>query len=426
MSESLQRVGSTVNLIKPHGRGLPPVTGWPHRPLLFRVASDAPMLCEGGVNLPLNSTKATPFESTLFVGEMLLRIRGVPNGAEDPWSGVYQGKKRTMAVIVQGQFKKRISYNDAKSGFECSKPLSVSILAKTAIAMCKVVQPGLESDVSGPKPYVRNFLAASADALTVSPPGTTPPPIMGGEPPENGPWADKKARRHALRNEETRKSYYFEPGNVYTFGFNSDKLHLLEFKAKLSWPAPDLHFGLYLNGQPFPFQAMTSDGKVLWKFELWHESLLKYAGPEVMEGMGRMGMFASRRKSRMSLPQTESLYSRRPSRPKVMPAVSDDDEDGSDCDRLEAAQNRLDRLIHEQALLRHHMDLMLQTAPRPPPPLTTAHMQLQTLIAHAVERTEKTMKQASSAPFDPAETRKYITLILQNSTPPERPVRHIP
>eukprot|EP00659_Diplonema_papillatum_P015791 gene15791-24124_t len=403
--------------IKHHGRGLPPVASWQHRPLLLRVSSDVPMLCEGGVNLPLNYTKPTVFESNLFVGEVLFRIRGTPNSAQDPWaeSMPYHGKKRAMVVVVQGKFKKRLCFNEIKSGFECQRPISVNLLAKTAVAACKVVQSGIESDITAQKPYMRNHLITSADVVTITPQDGVPPNIMGGEPPEQGPWADKKARRNLMKNEDYRRNTYFEVGNTYTFGFHSDKLFFLEFRAKLPWPAGYISFDGYLNGQPFPFFARKDDGQYLWKFELWHEVLLSKAPPDTMETvrLGGLMLPQGRRKSRVSLPfpmEGSLLGKGKGSSFNVLlrGLMPPDEDSDSDDEEVKPCKQRLQAARAEQRLLKLQMNAMLHAVYAPPVALTPAQAEMRESVLRAVEKAEQEMRASHSIPFDPDETTRYI------------------
>ena len=413
---------------RPHQRGLPPLSSWGHRPLLFRVDPKVPVTCEGGVNLPLNHGRPTPFESALFVGEVLFRIRNVPNSATDPWAPGHQypGKKRAMAFVVQGKFKRRLSYADVRSGFECGRPLTVQWYAKPALSAClsacKFVQPGLESDIHGPKPYVQNVLAASCDTFTETPAGRTPPPIMGGEPPEVGPWEDKKARRLALKNESSRKENYFEPGNTYTFGFHSDKMLFLDFKAKLPL-GREMNLESYLNGQPFPFLARTTKGDILWKFELWHESLLAKAGEGIMErqglGVGGLSSMITRRRSvRQSnlgesgtLRRLGSLKSIR--REESEEGLSDDDNDADVSDDVKTVRRRLREAEREQFIMRAQMDTLLRSGVEPLSQTSQAHADFAAAVTKMCDTVAGEMGEFKYKAFDTGTTHRYLQLMAK-------------
>ena len=406
---------------KPHGRGLPPLASWRHHPLLFRVNPDVPKACEGGYNIPLNPSLPTAFETPLFVGEVLFRIRNVRDGQEDAWAdeAKYAGKKRLMVLVVQGKFKKRLSFGDVKSGFECQRPLQVGWLAKPALSACltacKYVQPGLEANVvNSPQPYVRNYLASSCDTFTITPPGDTVPPITGGEPPENGPWPDKKARRNALKLESSRKEKYYEPANTYTFGFHSDKMMFLDFKAKLPL-GRDLDMSQYLNGQPFPFLSKTLDGEFLWKFELWHEALLSKTPKEMWDTtLGHRGLELSMKERNMGarkslaeqglgLPKRASSYRLRKDTFGA-DALSEESESDEDVKEL---RYRLQDLHNEQNHLCQQMDSMVRNGDKAFS-TTPAHKEFSASVAAAITSATLTLKSSNSKPFDEAESYHFL------------------
>eukprot|EP01061_Rhynchopus_euleeides_P022663 TRINITY_DN37035_c0_g1_i1.p1 TRINITY_DN37035_c0_g1~~TRINITY_DN37035_c0_g1_i1.p1 ORF type:complete len:433 (+),score=97.27 TRINITY_DN37035_c0_g1_i1:42-1301(+) len=404
---------------RPHHRGLPPLSAWGHRPLLFRVAPEVPVICEGGVNLPLNFSRPTAFESELFVGEALFRVRNVQGAANDPWATgkQYHGKKRLMAFVVQGKFKQRLTFADVKNGFECHRPLQVNWFAKPALqaclTACKYVQPGLESNITGPHPYVRNFLAASADTFTVTTPGEKPPEIMGGEPPEIGYWPDKKARRTALKSEACRREHIFDPANTYTFGFHSDKMMFLDFKAKLPL-GRDLDMSHYLSGQPFPFLAKTGDGRALWKFELWHETLLSKAG-DVMDtnrlGMGVLSRKISRHASMTE--QSTAILKRSSSYRTRKDAESEESESDEDVQEL---RYRLKDLQREQLILRMRMNSMLRAGGGETTIKTAAHKEFSDAVMRAVDDATEKMRDGRSKPFESTETTRFLQLLHECST----------
>eukprot|EP01060_Flectonema_neradi_P013326 TRINITY_DN2008_c1_g1_i1.p1 TRINITY_DN2008_c1_g1~~TRINITY_DN2008_c1_g1_i1.p1 ORF type:complete len:462 (+),score=74.42 TRINITY_DN2008_c1_g1_i1:74-1387(+) len=393
-------------VFKVHGRGVPPAASWPHKNLLFRVASDVAMKCEGGMHIPLNPARPMPFETKLFEGEVVFRIKGAKNSAKDPWEpgGIYATKKRQMVFVVQGTFKKRLNFNDVKSMFECKRPLDIGFFARaatrTALTLIRAIQPGLEADILCDKPYVRNWLCTACDALSCTDKGKAPHRILGGEPPEEL-FPDRKQRRQTLKLESERKQRFFETNKIYTFGFHSDKLCFLDFTAKV--PLHSLQLDVYLNGQPFPFEARTTDGQVLWKFELWHEHLLAKVPPEQIDrGLVLESIFTGdRRRSRAVVPGSAE-------EPVLEPRDLNFEVDDNDY------LARLANLTAEQRLLRNQMNMMLRSPPKHCL-ITEAHRELVRLVDEAtVAAANSTLQQGVLSPFDGHQTAQLLRLIIRH------------
>ena len=392
-------------VFKVHGRGVPPAATWPQKCMLFRVASDVAMKCEGGMYIPLNPARPMPFETKLFEGEVVFRVKGAPHSARDPWAngGPYASKKRQMVFVVQGTFKKRLNYNDVKSMFECKRPLDIGFFAraatKAALATIKVIQPGLEADIGCEKPFVRNYLCTACDALSCTEKGRSPHPILGGEPPEEL-FTDRKQRRTTLKNENERKQRFFETNKIYTFGFHSDKLCFLDFTAKI--PLNTLQLDMYLNGQPFPFEARTTDGQILWKFELWHEHLLAKVPPDQIDRSVVFDcIFTDRRRSR-AVPGKDS------------PVVVEDEavlkpkdlNFDSDCDQM----IRLLQISSEQRFLRSQMNAMLRSPPKNCLK-TDAHKKLLRIVDEAAVKAAESQN-GELSPFDGKQTAQILKSII--------------
>ena len=107
----------------------PPVEKWKHRPVYF---------CEntavaGGKQIsPPESDDITRcpigvpfgFESELFIGKMLLRLRDVnDDSTQGETENYFLGRNRKFQVVVQGKFKKKIKVSDVLTGHEFCKPL---------------------------------------------------------------------------------------------------------------------------------------------------------------------------------------------------------------------------------------------------------------------------------------------------------------
>ena len=76
-------------------RGMPPPATWPSRPVLVRAAPHAKMTLDPDLPLPCgcavpinDSNQPVPFETALFKGKMLARIRGVHVRGPNPGAAV--------------------------------------------------------------------------------------------------------------------------------------------------------------------------------------------------------------------------------------------------------------------------------------------------------------------------------------------------
>lgn len=279
----------------PTGMGwlLPEADQWPHSPVLLRFSPRVRLLsCSHNPScLPINPEKPIRFETALFRGELVVRIKDavMKPGCDNPWepghpSG-YAQKKRMFVMMVKGQFKEDIGFDEVISGFQCYRPLDIGTLANMALRGVKMVQ-NINEDIRSKEPWICNFLAAAADAAHKVSARSAKHDIMGGQPDEClGIWKTTKERRQRLKLKEERQKYTFEKGITYTFGFHSDKFFFTEMRAKLSsYPAIWLYMPDYLNGQGFPFMARAGGmgaapggtrEPYLWFVELWHTGLLE-------------------------------------------------------------------------------------------------------------------------------------------------------
>eukprot|EP00659_Diplonema_papillatum_P013115 gene13115-20245_t len=150
---------------------LPPPDEWTQRPLLLRW-SPRPMGSSNpktGELLKINSERTIPFETELFKGEFHLSIRYTNNSEFDPWGpGKFcEGRQRKIVVYVQGQFKKKLSFDDVFFGFVWPKPLKPPKGAGIAMSVCESFSPGTISDIHAEEPYLLNMIAGGADNVHV-------------------------------------------------------------------------------------------------------------------------------------------------------------------------------------------------------------------------------------------------------------------
>jgi Protein of unknown function (DUF1769) len=83
-------------------------------------------MCSHCIALPINNGNeddgqilVTDFESDLFEGSLLVRIRGAEGTSREPYDdtkGYFSDVNRKYQVVVQGRFKKSILWTECFSG----------------------------------------------------------------------------------------------------------------------------------------------------------------------------------------------------------------------------------------------------------------------------------------------------------------------
>eukprot|EP01059_Diplonema_ambulator_P034341 TRINITY_DN7630_c0_g1_i3.p1 TRINITY_DN7630_c0_g1~~TRINITY_DN7630_c0_g1_i3.p1 ORF type:complete len:1034 (+),score=242.93 TRINITY_DN7630_c0_g1_i3:32-3103(+) len=280
---------------------VPPLEEWSQRPLILRWSTrnkdgDSP---KPGAVLKINSERTIPFETDLFKGVFHLSIRYVDNCEYDPWGpgGHNEGRKRKVVAYVQGEFKKRLAFDDVMFGFIWDKPLSPPRGIGVAMKVCEAFSPGTVSDVVCDKPYMLNIIAGGADSIHIWKPGDpagekldpTLPHFLferpGGDLPKFSGMKERAKWMHKKRHDGTTNASncYYEPGWTYSFEFYTHLLfmNLFEVHFPLGVTYWKIHLDDYFNGQCYPICGVTKDGQKLWDFEVWHEKTTKHAGPDI-------------------------------------------------------------------------------------------------------------------------------------------------
>eukprot|EP01064_Diplonema_japonicum_P034323 TRINITY_DN7076_c0_g7_i1.p1 TRINITY_DN7076_c0_g7~~TRINITY_DN7076_c0_g7_i1.p1 ORF type:complete len:371 (+),score=53.90 TRINITY_DN7076_c0_g7_i1:34-1146(+) len=246
-------------------------TTWRHFPVQCKLGSrcKCPCACLSTL-IPVNNTTSTPFSTDLFEGEVSCCIKGIP-GNDDPWKGRYKDDKRAMSITVRGRFKEKICCSDVVCGMEWEKELSNlpwSFVLSGAEKVISLLSQGTKACLAGENPHFLNNLMVGVDTFSVE---QGSPPIATHLVVESSPYGETPSQRmnHAAANAD---SMYFSPDVTYTFDFWADKLDFRSFSAIVPG-LPPIALHKYFNGQPYPFIAKTTDGRVLWHIEVWHEML---------------------------------------------------------------------------------------------------------------------------------------------------------
>ncbi len=136
---------------------LPPLSKWEQWPVLFRISPTGTSNisrqdCTDPFSpIRINGNGVTvPFETPLFRGHVIIRMAGLPN-AED----YFHGRKRLTDFVVQGQFRRPVSFNRLMTGQKfVNKLKSVHRgLAKVMAGFIKRIQPSVEIDLLSENPF---------------------------------------------------------------------------------------------------------------------------------------------------------------------------------------------------------------------------------------------------------------------------------
>lgn len=264
---------------------LPELQNWPHRPVFLQAGTDTSVVGYSASE-PLPVGVPFQFESSLFKGTILIRIRNVTSDDPGRNEAYFSGKKRLKQVVVQGQFKENIKVSDVFFGNvydRTLKPAPPPSLSRMINAFMSRLVPGLILDLGSSKPKVLTLYAGCAHSLSVNLPGQEPN-IMDDNLPENtvallngkdNISSDKRKKKLSKPKQASR--YQFDTDHVYTFHNYDNVIDLGTYNI-------DFRFGQYdltktLNGQPMSISAITQDGRSLYSFRVWHERLL----PSVMK-----------------------------------------------------------------------------------------------------------------------------------------------
>jgi Protein of unknown function (DUF1769) len=195
-----------VSIFRPHAypcattyKRLPaPPTKWPQAPVMLRPTPGSGTKIRGirhadssiyqhftgfcaGCILPVNTGSEMPgkslvidFESDLFVGTLLMRIKDVTPiqdaGNYRTDESYFDGKKRKFQAIVRGKFKSDLPMSECVTGQVFERPagkLPARFVVNTFIKFVSTLAPQLEVTLSGNQPRFITPLVATAHTVLV-------------------------------------------------------------------------------------------------------------------------------------------------------------------------------------------------------------------------------------------------------------------
>jgi Protein of unknown function (DUF1769)/Domain found in Dishevelled, Egl-10, and Pleckstrin (DEP) len=267
---------------------IPDPCNWPQRPVLLCVNTPVSesLVAKAYGDGPLPLGKPFHFSSELFEGHCLVRLKNVPN-SDNPFgdSAYFSGRRRLFQTIIQGRFKEPLPVSDVLTGHEFVKPLQNlphPWILSAATNLIGKLAPGAEIRVLGSHPTMLASLAATSQVVRGDEPGNEP--YIGGEEDLQedcsllgGKFSSGRisaaGRKLHLANPNRAKKYTFDTETVYTFDFYQSLLNVVTYSLELG--VANIGMAPILNGQPIQCLCKTTDGRYLWSFQLWHESLLQ-------------------------------------------------------------------------------------------------------------------------------------------------------
>eukprot|EP00594_Rhizosolenia_setigera_P018703 CAMPEP_0178959100 /NCGR_PEP_ID=MMETSP0789-20121207/12063_1 /TAXON_ID=3005 /ORGANISM="Rhizosolenia setigera, Strain CCMP 1694" /LENGTH=370 /DNA_ID=CAMNT_0020641985 /DNA_START=78 /DNA_END=1190 /DNA_ORIENTATION=+ len=309
---------------------LPPTEKWSQYPILACVNNSAcpDLHLSNNSNNPTSSSSSSshfledsdkcipigvpiPFESDLFQGEILIRVKNATQQAVDKEEGghnininknnseYFEGRRRRFQMIVQGKFKEDgIRVSDVLGGHEFSKPfksLPPKFILKSVTSLIQKVSPGVKVDLTSSQPSALATLAGTSQSMNVTAPNCDPPPLITQRDiPEDctilfqrnektSEVAKKYSeiikgnsykRKQIFSNPKKAREFTFDTENTYTFDFYMNYLDLMTYCLDLGILQYDISG--CLNGQPIQSLAKTVDGRYLWSFQVWNAKLVSH------------------------------------------------------------------------------------------------------------------------------------------------------
>lgn len=220
------------------------------------------------------------FETPLFKGQILIRLKNVVESDADPvrHSQYFSGRSnRLMQSVVQGKFKKAAKMSDIYVGSVCGSPFAKKppgLVCKILEKAFRQVQPGAVVDLGSQTPKIMALYSGSAQSIRKSEPEEEDLPDIRAKDIEEdfSPYhGSAQQRQRELAHPRHARQYEFDTHHVYTFhtfnevlDFGLGEVHVPFFGAYDMKP-------LLGAGQPFPLSAVSSAGETMFHFEIRHQ-----------------------------------------------------------------------------------------------------------------------------------------------------------
>jgi len=257
-------------------------TEWDHRPNYF-CAHGKVRTKDYGPGEPLPMGKAIEFESDLFEGRIFCRLRDVDSHPDDKNHATYfKSGKQLYQFIIQGRFKEELAMSDILNGDSYDKPLNVgnNIMTKMYQKVMRTFSPGIIMEMSAEKPRIMTAFGTNpAQLMMVSRPGEEPDITKIGSIQEETTLLlgvedlPAKKRMSYLSKPKNSLKHKVRRDHIYTVEFHDTTTNFATYHQYITGAKVDMV--PMLNGQPLSFGMFTRDGRLVYKFPMWHERALE-------------------------------------------------------------------------------------------------------------------------------------------------------
>jgi hypothetical protein len=269
------------------GATFPPCREWPHRPIYVLARSSTTVL-DVPKDMPLPLGVPVAFETPLFKGKLLIRLRNAATDDVASHEAYFAGRNRVMQTVVQGRFKKDLPMSEVYAGCLFKEPLRQTpppFFMRLLNMILQRVSPGAIIDLHSPCPRVLSLYAGSAQTVSMDAPGEEPD-IAAVDLPENFPGYHKPFRSSSDRKRKLAKPsqaarYEFDVNHVYTLQIYDQSMDYGSYSIRLPIYG-NYHLSPAIGPQPMSLSAVTTGGEIVYDFSVWHESVYRLKYPDAV------------------------------------------------------------------------------------------------------------------------------------------------
>lgn len=273
---------------------LPSHIMWPDRPIFIQPINGTSLVGKKDVEC-VRLGELTPFESPMFKGACLFRLKSVKSAkhqaAQDAYFSGPNTSKMLIQIAVQGRFKEPVHMCDVYSGQEYDTPLPKTppkFIGKILEKVFKAIVPGLILDLYSARPKVVSRIGGGCYTLSIDAPGDEPD-LCADDLPErtmhscNIRHVPKRKRILSRDRNKSNADNCFQTDLVYTFNNSDEFLDIGDYAVCLPF-GKRLDLTKYLDEEhPLGMNVLTEDGRNVYSFKIWHEKLLLKKKKDLMK-----------------------------------------------------------------------------------------------------------------------------------------------
>lgn len=248
-------------------------------------------------NEPHGESLVADFESDLWIGTVLLRLRfteGTTVNKYDDSKGYFAGMNRRYQAVITGSPKRAIPISHCVTGLQLerkAKKLPAKWIIKGALKLLQFFAPQLECKLDHDTPYSLTPLGSTPQMVGVDclnsgdgierkheEPTEAQHTILGQASPALTSLARAKFRKKALDRGFLHEASHpqLSPQHEYTMEFLQHLFSFQTFEMELGSFVGNFQLKDLLNGQPLQLMALEkSTNTKLWSFDIWHECLVE-------------------------------------------------------------------------------------------------------------------------------------------------------